>query len=94
MPWDVYSRGNRGGNRGGNPRAWISSPSVVRNDPRSCRENLSRALVLGSRQEPRGLQRGGEGQAYVGGGGGGGRRWIVVVLAEGGGDSNIVEKEG
>lgn len=50
-------------------RPWISSPSVVRNDPRSCRENLSRALVLGSRQEkPRGFRRGG--QADVGGGDG------------------------
>lgn len=56
MGWNAYSRGNRRGN----PRPWISSPSVVRNDPRSCRENLSRALVLDSRQEPRGLQRGGE----------------------------------
>lgn len=61
VPWTIalvlaYSRGYRRGN----PRPWISSPSVVRNDPRSCRENLSRPLVLGSRQEPRGLQRGGE----------------------------------
>jgi len=50
-------------------RPWISSPSVVRNDPRSCRENLSRALVLGSRQEePRGFRRR---LGYVGGGEGG-----------------------
>lgn len=38
--------------------SWRSSPSVVRNDPRSCRENLSRTLVLGSHQEePRGFRR-------------------------------------
>lgn len=79
MGWYAYSRGNRRGN----PRPWISSPSVVRNDPRSCRENLSRPLVLGSRQEPRGLQREGEARRYVGGGedGVGGRRWWIVVVA-------------
>lgn len=79
MGWYAYSRGNRRGN----PRPWISSPSVVRNDPRSCRENLSRPLVLGSRQEPRGLRREGEARRYVGGGedGVGGRRWWIVVVA-------------
>lgn len=69
-------------------RPWISSPSVVRNDPRSCRENLSRALVLGSRQEePRGLRRklgnvgGGEGGVEATGVERGG--WMVVVLLGG-----------
>lgn len=80
-------------------RPWISSASVVRNDPRSCRENLSRALVLGSRQEePRGFRRK---LGYVGGGEGGvgtpragGRGWMVVVLLGGSAGSSAFRGPG